>query len=113
MNFRRTTAAVLVSASAIRFRLGGIRRSEPTGGKRLMKAGFLPFAACVALAIAAEAQTDAGIPRLRRQGTAIQLVVDGAPLLIRGGELGNSTASDLERMRPMWAKLRAMHLNTV
>lgn len=61
----------------------------------------------------AHAQADAGIPRLRRQGTATQLVVNGAPFLIRGGELGNSIASDLDRMRPTWARLRAMNLNTV
>jgi len=71
----------------------------------------------VALLVAATAlgaqQPDAGIPQLRKQGTATQLVVDGKPFLILGGELGNSTASDLERMRPMWAKLRAMNLNTV
>jgi beta-galactosidase GanA len=61
---------------------------------------------------AAQAASD-GIPHLRRQGSATQLVVDGAPFLIRGGELANSTASDLVRMRPIWAKLRAMNLNTV
>ena len=69
--------------------------------------------ACIA-AVSAGAQTpSASIPQLRRVGTATQLVVDGAPFLIRGGELGNSTASDLVRMRPMWAKLKAMNLNTV
>jgi uncharacterized protein DUF5597/glycosyl hydrolase family 42 (putative beta-galactosidase) len=66
----------------------------------------------VASAIGAQ-QRDAGIPQLRKQGTATQLVVDGKPFLILGGELGNSTASDIERMRPMWARLRAMNLNTV
>ncbi|HEY2162896.1 MAG TPA: DUF5597 domain-containing protein, partial [Gemmatimonadaceae bacterium] len=50
---------------------------------------------------------------LRKQGTATQLVVDGAPFLILGGELGNSSASSLEYLRQFWPKLRAMHLNTV
>jgi beta-galactosidase GanA len=54
-----------------------------------------------------------GMPHLRKQGTATQLVVDGAPFLILGGELGNSTASSVAEMRPMWQTLRAMHLNTV
>jgi len=58
-------------------------------------------------------QRDAGIPQLRKQGTATQLVVDGKPFLILGGELGNSTASDIERLRPVWARLRALNLNTV
>jgi hypothetical protein len=49
-------------------------------------------------------QRDLGIPQLRKQGSATQLVVDGKPFLILGGELGNSTASDIERMRPMWGQ---------
>jgi beta-galactosidase GanA len=53
------------------------------------------------------------IPHLRRQGTATQLIVDGRPFLILGGELGNSSASDLEYMEPVWPKLVAMNLNTV
>ncbi len=70
--------------------------------------------ALAALAAVARAQVpDAGIPHLRRQGTATQLVVDGAPFLVLGGELGNSTASSAAEMRPIWPKLRALHLNTV
>lgn len=53
------------------------------------------------------------IPHLRKQGTATQLVVNGQPFLMRGGELGNSSSSSLEYMRPVWAKLAAMNLNTV
>ncbi|HJZ81674.1 MAG TPA: DUF5597 domain-containing protein [Pyrinomonadaceae bacterium] len=52
-------------------------------------------------------------PQLRRQGTATQLIVDGRPFLIRGGELGNSTSSSLEYMRPAWPKLVSLNLNTV
>jgi beta-galactosidase GanA len=62
--------------------------------------------------LSAQSET-AQIPRLRKQGTATQLVVDGAPFLILGGELGNSTASSVAGMRPTWATLKAMHLNTV
>src|SRR5256885_8115584 len=64
--------------------------------------------------------TDAGaqrhsadLPHLRPQGSATQLVVDGRPFLVLGGELGNSSASDPAYMRPRWSRLRAMHLNTV
>jgi len=53
------------------------------------------------------------IPHLRQQGTATQLIVDGQPFLILGGELGNSSASDLAYMKPLWPKLVAMNLNTV
>ena len=42
-----------------------------------------------------------------------QLIVDGKPFLILGGELGNSSASNREWLAPRWAKLKAMHLNTV
>ncbi len=52
-------------------------------------------------------------PHLRKQGSATQLIVDGKPFLILGGELGNSSASDLKYMQPIWSKLVAMHLNTV
>jgi beta-galactosidase GanA len=53
-----------------------------------------------------------GLPHLRKQGTATQLVVDGQPFLIRGGELGNSSGEP-GYLRPFWPKLQAMNLNTV
>lgn len=68
--------------------------------------------ACVGSSAAAQVR-NAGMPRLRKQGTATQLIVDGSPFMIRGGELGNSIASSVIGMRPIWPKLRAMHLNTV
>lgn len=42
-----------------------------------------------------------------------QLTLDGKPLLLRGGELENSTASDLALMESVWPKLKAAHFNTV
>lgn len=67
------------------------------------------------LALSALATTTAlaAPPELRRQGDATQLVVQGKPMLILGGELGNSSASSAVYMAPHWARLRAMHLNTV
>lgn len=56
---------------------------------------------------------DSDIPRLRKQGSATQLIVHGKPFLVLGGELGNSSASDPTYMAPIWPKLRAMHLNTI
>lgn len=53
------------------------------------------------------------IPFLRKQGSATQLMVDNKPFLVLAGELGNSSSSDLEYMRPIWSKLAAMNLNTV
>lgn len=52
-------------------------------------------------------------PHLEKQGNTQQLVVDGKPFLILGGELGNSSASSAEYMKPHWPRLKAMHLNTV
>ncbi len=54
-----------------------------------------------------------GIPHLEKHGTATQLIVDGKPFLMLAGELGNSSASSLEYMKPNWPKLEKMHLNTV
>lgn len=53
------------------------------------------------------------LPHLRAQGDAVQLVVDGEPFLILGGELGNSSASSLTYMDPIWPKLADLNLNTV
>ena len=58
-------------------------------------------------------QPQSSIPYLRKQGTATQLIVGGKPFFIRGGELGNSSASDFEYMKPVWEKLARMNLNTV
>lgn len=52
-------------------------------------------------------------PHLRQHGTATQLVVDDQPFLVLAGELGNSTASSLEYMSPLWPKLASLNLNTV
>ena len=53
------------------------------------------------------------IPSLRKQGDATQLIVDGKPFLVLAGELGNSSSSSVEYMRPHWPKLAALNLNTV
>ncbi len=63
-------------------------------------------------AISLPASHAAEVPHLRKQGTATQLVVEGKPFLILGGELGNSSSSDLEYMKPIWPKLVEMNLNT-
>ncbi len=53
------------------------------------------------------------IQRLAKNGSYTQLIVDDKPFLILGGELGNSSASSNEYMRPIWPKLKQMNLNTV
>jgi len=62
------------------------------------------------------AQTPATIPaapHLEKRGNATQLIVDGKPFLILGGELHNSSSSSVAYMKPIWPRLAAMHLNTV
>jgi hypothetical protein len=65
------------------------------------------------LAAALAAPADPPLPQLRRQGSATQLVVDGKPFLIRGGELGNSTASNAAYLEPFWPRFAELNLNTV
>jgi beta-galactosidase GanA len=63
---------------------------------------------------AAEANVNADLmPQLRKTGTVTQLYVQGKPFLALGGELGNSTASDITVLTAAFDKLQRMHLNTV
>lgn len=83
---------------------------------RLHRSARSLVTACVAILAVSVwtcASKGAEAPHLRKQGTATQLVVGGRPFLILGGELGNSSASDLAYMEPIWAKLVRMNLNTV
>lgn len=53
-------------------------------------------------------------PHLRRTASgAAQLIMDGAPFLVLGGELHNSSSSSLDYMRPIWGRLAGLGLNTV
>jgi beta-galactosidase GanA len=76
-------------------------------------AGSLLLWIATVCAPSVHAQATAALPHLERQGTATQLIVHGKPFLILGGELGNSSASDLKFMVPVWEKLSAMRLNTI
>jgi beta-galactosidase GanA len=52
-------------------------------------------------------------PELRKVGRVTQLYVGGKAFLVLGGELGNSTASDLTVLETALDKCRRMNLNTV
>ncbi|WP_075186583.1 DUF5597 domain-containing protein [Teredinibacter haidensis] len=73
---------------------------------------ILFFHACVAIFLSLSSYAN-DIPHLVKQGTATQLVVEGKPFLIRGGELSNSTASNLEHLEPFWSKFQQLNMNTV
>lgn len=62
-------------------------------------------------ALGADAQSS--LPRLVKTGASTQLLVDGKPFFVLGGELGNSAASSTAYMQPVWPRLKAIHLNTV
>lgn len=53
------------------------------------------------------------LPYLAKKGTTTQLIVEGKPFIILGGELGNSSATTPQYMQPVWGKLKTMNLNTV
>lgn len=53
------------------------------------------------------------IPHLQKKGETTQLIVDNNPFIILGGELGNSTASDMTYLNKYWSNFKVLHLNTV
>jgi beta-galactosidase GanA len=55
----------------------------------------------------------ASIPHLRQTGHVTQLYVDNKPYLALGGELGNSTVSDLNTLEIALARCQRMNVNTV
>jgi hypothetical protein len=57
------------------------------------------------------AQTSS-MPQLVRTGTHFQLLVDGKPYLILGGQAHNSSATNPKDLIPVWNSLVAMHANT-
>jgi hypothetical protein len=78
---------------------------------RMFLLGLMLCAACATAF--SQTQAAAGVPHLRKQGDATQLIVDGKPFLILSGELSNNAATSLESLDPIWPKLVAANLNTV
>ena len=84
--------------------------------QRSNRLGVLALLISTALAASAIGQTrdpQTSLPHLEKRGNATQLIVDGKPFLVLGGELHNSSSSSIESMKPVWPQLSAMHLNTV
>jgi beta-galactosidase GanA len=86
-----------------------VRRPRPNRVAGARVAGGL----AVTLSLLLTQNAFADMPRLETQGSAQRLVVDGKPMLVLGGELGNSSASSQAYMARYWPKLKAMNLNTV
>lgn len=56
---------------------------------------------------------DANMPRLQKNAQGTQLIVDGKPFLMLGGELHNSTAGSAHYIAPVWKQMADKNLNTV
>src|SRR5438874_8898408 len=99
------------------FRRGTPRRMAKRQMTHLALFGFLSSAfALTALAGAssfAAPAVDPMMPQFRRGADATQLIVDGRPSLILGGELGNSTAASAASIQQIWPRLRELNVNTV
>jgi hypothetical protein len=70
-------------------------------------------ATLLALPGTAPAASEPSQPHLETRHGARQLVVDGKPFLILGGELHNSSTSSRDYMKPIWPQLAQKNLNTV
>jgi Beta-galactosidase len=70
---------------------------------------------CIGTGALLNAQTGAAYsaPHLEKRGDIQQLIVDGKPFLVLGGEVYNNSSSSLEYMNGVWPALQAEHLNTV
>lgn len=53
------------------------------------------------------------LPHLEKKGNVTQLIVQGKPFLVLGGELHNSSTSGAAYMRSIWAEMKKKNLNTV
>jgi beta-galactosidase GanA len=92
-------------------------RGAVTGHEQRVMSMFKTLLALAAAAVVAITSVpgllaQAPHPRLERRGTATQLIVDGAPYLVLGGELGNSSG-EAEYLRRFWPRLKALNLNTL
>jgi beta-galactosidase GanA len=87
---------------------GGVSRQSKISVALATLFVFCQFA--IAPALGAET---ASCPALHQLDRGAQLYVDGKPFLVLGGELGNSTASDLAVLGAALDKCQRMNLNTI
>jgi hypothetical protein len=83
-----------------------------TSLRRVLLVSGLHMALCLQVCAQGVASASS-LPHLEKKGSTTQLIVDGRPFLVLGGELHNSSSSSLTYMKPIWPKLAGMHLNTV
>ncbi len=65
------------------------------------------------LALQTALAEDRELPRMSGKGAGAQLIVDGKPFIVFGGEVHNSAASSAAFMQPVWDRADKLHLNTM
>lgn len=80
---------------------------------RLRNSLLLAFLGASSVIVGHSQVPSGNAPHLEKRGSTTQLIVDGKPFLVLGGELHNSSSSSVEHMKPVWPHLTAMHMNTV
>jgi hypothetical protein len=73
----------------------------------------LAFVTTISILYSCTEQPEAPVPTLEKRGNATQLIVDGKPFLVLGGELHNSSSTSHEYMKEFWPQLKASGMNTV
>ncbi len=73
----------------------------------------MTFLFAIAILISCTEQPEAPVPTLEKRGNATQLILDGKPFLVLGGELHNSSSTSREYMKQYWPVLKASGMNTV
>jgi beta-galactosidase GanA len=80
----------------------------------IVKSVILIFVCCCLVVFETKAQnSNRPMPQIKYWGDHAELLVNGTPLLMTAGELGNSSASSTAYMEPIWPKLEKMRLNTL
>lgn len=67
----------------------------------------------VTLLLSCFLQLNAQAPALQKHGNATQFTVDGKPMLLLAGELGNSSSSSEAYLKDVWPGLKALNYNTI
>ena len=63
--------------------------------------------------VSQQEQDTSYLPFIQETNGVKQLIVDGAPFTILGGELLNSSASSIEHMEPVWSRVKSFNVNTI
>jgi beta-galactosidase GanA len=88
-------------------------RVSPALISRVFQTSIVAVGISLVCVAAVHTQSSSALPHLTKQGTATHLIVHDTPFLMLGGELGNSSASDVNYMATIWPKLKQMHVNTI